>query len=223
MVVQAGRLDRDSGEIMRSMLFAAFLWLAVPCIAEAAPKQPAELVGTHGYVHMSFSKGGAGALFVSPEGGGREVRIDAFAPVPPLANIQSIGGWLPPGRYRIARWGMLEWKDGPVFEVQPCRATDLGDFIGVNVGGYKMVLMPITDPDHRGALEAAVAPFASLLKNPTPLRLNQIPCRRRCRWASHRLALGWLPTCCLRTTASSTNRPRSVRWYRRRVRQSSYD
>lgn len=173
MVCRPVGLTGIQGEIMRSMLFAAFLWLAVPCIAEAAPKQPAELVGTHGYVHMSFSKGGAGALFVSPEGGGREVRIDAFAPVPPLANIQSIGGWLPPGRYRIARWGMLEWKDGPVFEVQPGRATDLGDFIGVNVGGYKMVLMPITDPDHQGALEAAVAPFASLLKNPTPLRLNQ--------------------------------------------------
>lgn len=155
---------------MRSMLFAAVLLLAVPGIAVSAPQEPAKLVATHGYAYASFSKGGRDTLVVSPVGSSREIRIDMAAPVPAVANMQALGMWLPAGSYRIAGWGFLKWKDGPAFEIKPGRVTDLGDYVAVNVGGYKTMVLPITHAEHSGAVAVATQPFASLLTNPTPLR-----------------------------------------------------
>lgn len=155
---------------MRSMLFVVALLLAVPGVAVSAPQDPAKLVATHGYAYASFSKGGRDVLVVSPVGSRREFRIDMTAAVPAVASMQASGVWLPAGSYRIAGWGLLKWKDGPTFEIKPGRVTDLGDYVAVNVGGYKTVVMPITQAEHPGGVLAATQSFASLLVDPTPLR-----------------------------------------------------
>jgi len=155
---------------MRSLLFVVALLLAVPGIAVSAPPDPAKLVATHGYAYASFSKGGRDVVVVSPVGSKREFRIDMTAAVPPVAGMQASGVWLPAGSYRIAGWGLLKWKDGPTFEVKPGRVTDLGDYVAVNVGGYKTMVMPITQAEHSGGVLAATQSFASLLVDPVPLR-----------------------------------------------------
>ncbi|MEI4516076.1 hypothetical protein B8X02_08000 [Stenotrophomonas rhizophila] len=155
---------------MRSTLLTAVLLFAVPGIAVSAPQEPAKLVATHGYAYASFSKGGRDVLVVSPVGSKREIRIDMAAAVPAVASMQALGMWLPAGNYRITGWGFLPWKDGPIFEVKPGRVTDLGDYVAVNVGGYKTVVVPLTHDEHPGRVAAAAQPFASLLTDPVPLR-----------------------------------------------------
>jgi hypothetical protein len=155
---------------MRSLLVVVALLLAVPGIAVSAPQDPAKLVATHGYAYASFSKGGRDVLVVSPVDSKREIRIDMAAAVPAVASMQALGMWLPAGRYRIAGWGFLKWKDGPTFEIKPGRVTDLGDYVAVNVGGYKTMVLPITHAEHQGAVATATQPFAALLTDPAPLR-----------------------------------------------------
>ena len=154
---------------MRSWMLAVVVLFAVPCIASGASKDPAKLVATHGYAYMSFSKGGQDVLVVSPVGSRREIRIDLAADVPPVAKMQAIGDWLPAGSYRITGWGPLTWKDGPTFEIKPGRVTDLGDYVGVDVGGYKTVMLPIAHPDRQEAVAAASSSFASTLVDPAPI------------------------------------------------------
>lgn len=156
---------------MRSCLLAVVLMFALPAMAKET-QDPVQLARTHGYVHIAFPKGGGDALVVSPVAGGKEVKIDSPAAVPPVANALAYGKWLPAGTYRITGWGALKWKDGPTFEVQTGRATDLGDFAGVNVGGYQMVLVPIPGAEHESTLLAATQSFASVLSNPVPISLS---------------------------------------------------
>ena len=154
---------------MRSVLLVIGLLLAMPAAAKEKPQVPAELAPTHGYVYVGFPKSGVDALIVSPLAGGQEFKIDTPATAAPLADAKAYGKWLPAGAYRIVGWGALKWEQGPQFEVQAGRVTDLGNFMGVNVGGYQLVLVPIPHPEHAGLVAAATQPFASLLKDATPL------------------------------------------------------
>jgi hypothetical protein len=154
---------------MRKVLVAMSLLLAMPAAAREKVQVPADLVPTHGYVHVAFPKGGGDALSVQLASGGKDLRIDTPATALPLANAQAFGKWLPAGKYRITGWGALSWSDGPEFEVQAGRVTDIGDFVPVNIGGYELVLLPIPHREHDGAVAAATQSFASLLKDPAPV------------------------------------------------------
>ena len=154
---------------MRSVFFMIVLLMATPVAAIAKPKGPAELAPTHGYVHVAFPKGNGAALAVNPVGSGRVLMVDMPATALPLTNAQAFGTWLPAGRYQIAGWGEREWKEGPEFEVQAGRVTDLGDFVIANLGGYQSVLVPIPHREHEGAMAAATQSFASVLKDPAPV------------------------------------------------------
>ena len=157
---------------MRSCLLAVALMLSLPAVAKDTPQDPAQLVRTHGYVHIAFPKGGGDALVVSPVAGGKDVKIDTPAAVPPVANALAYGKWLPAGTYRITGWGALKWENGPQFEVKAGRATDIGDFTGVNVGGYQMVLVPIPHAENQSTYAAATKSFAAVLSDPAPISLS---------------------------------------------------
>ncbi|MGH8078076.1 MAG: hypothetical protein ACREPE_12230 [Lysobacter sp.] len=152
---------------MRSTFFAIGLLLAAPVAAKEKPQVPAELAPTHGYVHVAFPKGNGEALSVRPVGGDKVLELDTPATALQLPNAQAFGKWLPAGRYRVAGWGPREWKDGPEFEVQSGRVTDLGDLVIASVGGYQSVLVPIPHREYASAMAAATQPFASVLKDAT--------------------------------------------------------
>ena len=155
---------------MRSWMLAVVVLFAVPCVASGASKDPAKLVATHGYAYMSFSKGGQDTLVVTPVGSKRETRIFMAADVPAVAKMQAIGDWLPAGSYRVTGWGALDWEDGPTFEIKPGRVTDLGDYVAVDVGGYKTVMLPIAHASRQDAVDAASRTFASLLVDRAPIQ-----------------------------------------------------
>lgn len=152
-------------------LLIGFL-LALPVDAKEKPQLPAALAPTHGYVYVGFPKNGLDPLVVRPTEGGRELKIDLPAAAAPLPDAKAYGRWLPAGKYRISGWGALKWEQGPEFEVQTGRVTDLGNYMGVNVGGYQLVLVPIQHAEHAGTVVSATQPFGSLLKNTTPLSLQ---------------------------------------------------
>jgi len=144
----------------------------VPVAAKEKPQVPAALVATHGYLHVAFPKGGGVVFSVVPVTGGKPVKIDTSAQTLPISHAQAHGKWLPAGRYRISAWGDTDWDAGLEFDVQAGRATDLGDLLPVNVGGYQLVLVPIAHPEHEGALMVATEPFAALLTGGEPIRAH---------------------------------------------------
>lgn len=154
---------------MRTLLIALGLLLAAPVVAKESPQTPAQLAPTHGFVYVSFPKTGNDALVVRPVADGKDIKLETPAAAAPLPGAKAYGQWLPAGQYRIAGWGALEWEDGPAFEVQPGRVTDLGSFVGVNVGGHQVVLVPIPHAEHVGAVALATQPIASVLKDPAPI------------------------------------------------------
>lgn len=160
----------DQGVLVRAIVFAMSLMLALPATAGDMPQVPAQLAPTHGYVYVAFPKGGGDALTVSPLAGGKDLLIDTVAPVTSLPAANAFAKWLPAGRYRVKAWGAYAWSDGPEFDVQAGRPTDLGELMPVNVGGYQFVVVPVRHPEHAGSLAAALAPIAGVLKDPTPLR-----------------------------------------------------
>lgn len=137
--------------------------------AKEKPQDAAALAPSHGYVYVAFPKGGGDAIAVVPAGSKKELRIDTPAPAVGLPAAHAFGKWLPAGRYRIARWGLLPWRDGIEFDVQAGRVTDLGELMPINVGGYRFVVLPIPHPEHAGSLAEAMTPIASVLVDPTPI------------------------------------------------------
>jgi hypothetical protein len=172
-VTSLPRVLKHLGEInMRALLLAIALGSASPVIAAERLDVPAEVVGTQGFVYVAYPKGNGEPLWVRPVGGSDDIRIDQTAAAAPLSGAQAFGAWLPAGKYRITGWGVFEWKDGPEFDVQAGRVTDLGAYTTVNVGGYQVVLVPIRHAEHEGGVAAATADFAGLLKDPSPLSLD---------------------------------------------------
>lgn len=137
--------------------------------AKEKPQVAAALAPSHGYVYVAFPKGGGDAITVVPAGSKKELRIDTPAPAVGLPAAHAFGKWLPAGRYRLARWGLLPWRDGIEFDVQAGRVTDLGELMPVNVGGYQFVVLPIPHPEHAGSLAEAMKPIASVLLDATPI------------------------------------------------------
>lgn len=152
-----------------SMILTIGLMLAMPVSAKEVPQIPAELAPTHGYVHVAFPKGGGQPLTVEPVTGGGGQDIGTQATALSLTHAQAFGRWLPAGEYQVTALGAMKWTDGPTFEVQAGRVTDMGDFVPVNIGGYEVVLLPLDHPEHDGSVEAATASFAALLRDPSPL------------------------------------------------------
>lgn len=152
------------------MLIGALL--AAPVMAKPKVQSPEQLAATHGYAYIGFSKGGALNFAVEPVGDDKEILIDEKAPAAPVPGAQGFAKWLPAGQYRVTGFNGMTWKDGPVFEVQAGRVTDLGDHVPVNIGGYEFVLLPMRTDDSHAAFAAATQPIAPFLKDATPIRLD---------------------------------------------------
>lgn len=135
------------------------------------PQVAAELAATHGYVYAQAPKGGMASLSVRPEAGGAEIRFATPVGTPGRRGAQQLGYWLPPGRYRITSWQDIKQPNGPVFEIEAGRVTDLGGFVPVNIGGYQLALLPVRHQENEADAQAAIAPFSSLLKA-EPIRWN---------------------------------------------------
>lgn len=146
--------------------------LAMPVMAKPKPQSPAQLAETHGYTYVGFSKGGAASLAVKPVDGREDILISEKAPAAPVPGAQGFAQWLPAGRYRITAFNGMAWDNGPEFDVQPGRMTNLGDHVPVNVGGYEFVLVPMHTADSEAAVSAAAQPIAQYLKDAAPIRLE---------------------------------------------------
>lgn len=153
---------------MRQLLLISVL-LCLPVAAKELPQVPAQLASTHGYVHVAYPKGGGQVMTVKPVGKGKPQQLDVPGTPVQVGNAQAFGKWLPEGRYKVTRWGALSWNEGPEFEVQAGRVTDLGDLAAFDVGGYATVLVPLAHEEHAGGLQTATQSFASLLKDPSPI------------------------------------------------------
>ncbi|MBS0225710.1 MAG: hypothetical protein JSS25_05140 [Proteobacteria bacterium] len=140
--------------------------------AKEKPQVAADLAGTHGFVFVEAPKGGLGALYVKSlaSGDGAIISTPVGAPTKPAA--EQFGYWLLPGRYKVTGWPNHPQADGPEFEVEAGRVTDLGSMVPVNLGGYEVVLLPVRHPENENDLETAIAPIKALLKNPEPIRWN---------------------------------------------------
>lgn len=169
---------------MRSILFVLGLMLVLPVSAKEKKQVAAELAPTHGYVYVSFPKGGGEPITVAPVAGGKDWVIDTPAAATSLPAANAFAKWLPAGRYKIRSWRANEWPrripmvpdklpfawpDGPEFDVQAGRVTFLGDLVPVNVGGYQFVVVPLSHPEHAGSLTEAIKPIATVLKDTTPV------------------------------------------------------
>lgn len=154
---------------MRSIVLVLSLLLAWPVAAKVKPQVPAELAPTHGFVYVAYPKGGSIGLQVRLEGGGKPIMLDSATTASPMAGAQAFGRWLPPGQYRLGAWGAMKWENGPVFEVQAGRVTDLGGLVPVNIGGYQIVMMPVRHAENAGDLALATQSFRELLKDPAPI------------------------------------------------------
>lgn len=155
---------------MRKFVWMLGLALAMPGWAKEVAQVPSELVATHGFVHVHAPKGGLVRMSVKPVGGGQGAVIDKPLGSSDRLAEEAFGYWLPAGRYHVIGWGNHRQDDGPVFEVQARRVTDLGGFVPVNVGGYELVLLPVRHAEDASALETAIAPFRTLLASTEPLR-----------------------------------------------------
>jgi hypothetical protein len=157
---------------MRVLLVLFGALLVAPAYAEAKEQSLEELAPTHGYAYVSFSKGGAVSLAVTPVDGRRQILISDRAPAAPVAGAQAFARWLPAGQYRVSGFNGMTWSDGPLFEVEAGRITHLGDHVAVNVGGYEMVLVPMKTEDTQAAIDAATESISTYLRDTTPIQLD---------------------------------------------------
>lgn len=157
---------------MRGWILAAGLACMAPAVAKEKPQVAAELVGTNGFVFVEAPKGGLGGLHVRRLAGGDGASIATPVGTPSVPAAEQFGYWLPPGRYKVTGWSRYRQEDGPEFEVEAGRVTDLGSVVPVNLGGYEIVLLPVRHQENEKDLEIAISPFKSLLKNSEPIRWN---------------------------------------------------
>lgn len=150
-------------------LFIAGLLLMSPVAAKEKPQVASDLAPTHGFVYIGFPKGGWSAVQARPVDGGEPINIDTPVAAAPMPGALAFGRWLPAGRYRLGSWEAMKWTNGPEFEVQAGRVTDLGGFVPINIGGYQMVVAPVRHAEDAGDLALATAEIGPLLKNPDPI------------------------------------------------------
>lgn len=163
------------GKVFRNLLFLAGLLMVQPVAAREKTQVPAELAPTHGYVYVAFPKGGGTSFTVQQVGSGNPIDIDTPATAVTLPGAQAFARWLPAGKYQVTAWNGMKWKDGPTFDAQAGRVTDLGSFVPVNIGGYQLVLMPVHNAESDGGAAAALQAFTPLLKDPLPLTMESTP------------------------------------------------
>lgn len=156
-----------------SIIVVGLVSCAPAFAADKAPPDPAVLAPTHGYVYVEYPKGGWDSLSARPMDGGKPVAIDMQLDVPRFADAKAFGKWLPSGKYQLGSWDPLQkWTDGPVFEVQAGRVTDLGGFVPVNIGGYQVVLVPVRHSEDRDDLALATKGFQDVLSDPEPIEAS---------------------------------------------------
>lgn len=166
---------------MKGALLCALLSCALSGTVSA--KKPAaptpQLAATHGYVVVSFPKGlgMAPRVLWQNEGAPSPVRFqradgtgESIGLEQRQGEILSYGAWLPAGEYRIAKWGIDDWKQDARFDVRAGRITDLGSLLVVDVGGYAIQVVPAPKSAAlETSAERAAQQFASVLADPQPL------------------------------------------------------
>jgi hypothetical protein len=133
------------------------------CAVAPVTQSPAELRGTHGFVHAtlgdrtfvrlrSLAAGNTYDLVSQPEHGPR-----------------AYGLWVPEGQYTID--GLLDRSGGPYvpFTVTRGRITDLGGIVRLEIGNYEYVRLPIRHPDLVAALQPATAALRPHLTSAEPI------------------------------------------------------
>lgn len=125
----------------RSVLLSLAMVLAGCAIA---PQKPEELAATHGFVQVVIPQFGPTAqLAVRSVTDTSSYQLHEL----PKGDGTLRGLWLPPGRYKLARWVQSGIADSPVFEVRARRLTNLGTLVPVALGGKEMALLPVQDAE----------------------------------------------------------------------------
>lgn len=148
------------------LLFA--LLFVLPTVASASKPQLAEnLAPTHGYVYVSFPKGGSVQLLTLQSVADKtnyklQARTDA--------GKSAFGLWVPAGEYRVSKWLNHKWGDYPTIQVVAGRVTDLGSLIPLSIGGYDIVVLPVRHPEVAHDVESAINQYRSILASTEPVQ-----------------------------------------------------
>jgi hypothetical protein len=138
---------------MRTQAIALGLLLALAgCAPGPVVQAPAELKGTHGFVHVSLPKGGtAEVIRLKSLASGEEHRLQRQAEHGPTAY----GLWVPAGEYHLAE--ILERSGAPYAPITVSRGqlTDLGGLVRIEIGGYESVLLPVRHAELAAELQKA--------------------------------------------------------------------
>lgn len=133
-----------------------FFMLVAGCAA-APPQDPAVLVATHGYVHVSLPM--QGDLVVRST---LDSSKHGFDPSEATGDF-AYGAWLPAGRYVPHSWGGRPLEGYEDFVVEAARITNLNALIPFDTGSYKTVLLPVRHPDVAADFAAATAGVADYM------------------------------------------------------------
>jgi hypothetical protein len=147
----------------RLLQVICFVCILSACAMAPVTQSPAELRGTHGFVHAAL-------------GSGTSVRLRSLATgntydlvSQPEYGPHAYGLWVPEGQYAIN--GLLDRSGGPYvpFSVSRGRITDLGGIVRLEIGNYEYVRLPIRHPDLVAALQPATAALRPHLTSAEPI------------------------------------------------------
>lgn len=148
-------------------LLSALLVCSAAFAAAPDGASPGELAPTHGYVFVTFPKGGtADTLMLQSLQDKHQYRLAERAD----SGAHAFGAWLPPGDYRIAKWNDQEAGDYPPIHVEAGRVTDLGALIQFFIGNYDIVVLPVRRPEIAHDVDATIGQYRQVLASPEPIQ-----------------------------------------------------
>ncbi len=109
--------------------------LCSPLLAQGSP-QP---IG-QGYVYANYPMSSKiGSLTFISESDKKEYEL-----VPKQdGDVFSMEGWLPPGDYRLSKWGRQPLSGYPKVVVKSGQLINLGTFVSIGIGDDKIILLPV--------------------------------------------------------------------------------
>ena len=149
-----------------SIGLALFVFASIsPLAAEKNQQLPQTLSVTHGYLFVSFPKGGTPIVYV------REVKSKVKHNLRARKDPgkTAFGLWVPAGEYTLDSVDGNELKDSQPFQVDAGTVTNLGGLLPFNIGGYQLVVIPLRHSELAHDVDTAINEFRPYLKTDTPI------------------------------------------------------
>jgi hypothetical protein len=134
------------------------------CAQAPVVQSPAELKGTHGFVHASLPVSATALRLRSAAAGTEHTLVRQ-----PQHGPHAYGLWVPEGQYEIVD---LRSPDGTAYvpvSVSRGRVTDLGGIVRFEIGNYEFVRLPVRHPELVVESREAVRSMQAFLASPQPI------------------------------------------------------